>query len=101
MSGKKTIINKYIQKIKSLKKHNNLYFNHDKPQISDAGYDMLKQEIRKLENDYKYLNSLGLTKNLVGSAPLKNKFKKKNHLIPMLSLSNAFKDSDMLDFQKH
>ena len=85
MNNKQKILSKYKKKLKILKKHNNLYFNHDKPQISDADYDMLKQEIGKLENDYKYLKSLGLTKNLVGSEPLKNKFKKKNHLLPMLS----------------
>ena len=100
MNNKQKILSKYKEKLKILKKHNNLYFNHDKPQISDADYDMLKQEIKKLENDYKYINSLALTKNLVGSEPLKNKFKKKNHLLPMLSLSNAFNDDDMLDFQK-
>ena len=86
MKEKSEIIKKYSLKVKTLKKHNNLYFNYDKPQISDANYDLLKQEIRKLENDYIYLKSLGLTKNLVGSAPLKNKFKKANHLLPMLSL---------------
>ena len=100
MIKKSEIIKKYSSKIKTLKKHNNLYFNYDKPQISDADYDLLKQEIKKLENDYKYLESLGLTKNLVGSAPLKNKFEKKNHLLPMLSLSNAFNDGDMVDFLK-
>ena len=100
MNEKKEIIKKYSLKVKTLKKHNNLYFNYDKPQISDANYDLLKQEIRELENDYIYLKSLGLTKNLVGSAPLKNKFKKANHLLPMLSLSNAFNDGDMVDFLK-
>ncbi len=100
MREKSEIIKKYSLKVKTLKKHNNLYFNYDKPQISDANYDLLKQEIIELENDYIYLKSLGLTKNLVGSAPLKNKFKKTNHLLPMLSLSNAFNDGDMADFFK-
>ena len=100
MREKSEIIKKYSLKVKTLKKHNDLYFNYDKPQISDANYDLLKQEIIELENDYIFLKSLGLTKNLVGAAPLKNKFKKTNHLLPMLSLSNAFNDGDMVDFFK-
>ena len=37
--------------------------------------------------------------DLVGSKP-SNKFRKIKHLSPMLSLSNAFKKNDMIDFQK-
>ena len=55
MREKSEIIKKYSLKVKTLKKHNDLYFNYDKPQISDANYDLLKQEIIELENDYIYL----------------------------------------------
>ncbi len=96
---KKVIINNYKIKISNLKEHNNLYFNKDKPKISDADYDILKKEILSLEKKYPYLIKLGLTDNLVGSPPT-NKFKKIKHLVAMLSLSNAFNLSDMKDFLK-
>ena len=96
---KKEIIKKYTEKIKILKKHNNFYFNHDKPIISDSEYDFLKKEIYDLEKNFKYLKNLGLTKNLIGATPL-NRFKKIKHLEPMLSLSNAFDKNGMSDFLK-
>ena len=99
MNDKTNIINKYKQKIDNLKNHNKLYYNNDSPEISDAEYDLLKNEILNLEKKYKYLKKLNLLSNVVG-APISNKFDKIKHLKPMLSLSNAFNKSDMLDFLK-
>ena len=87
----------YKEKINYLKKLNNSYFNNDKPLISDADYDRLKKEIIELERTYNHLGNL--SQEIVGSS-VKNKFKKIKHLIPMLSLSNAFNESDMVDFLK-
>ena len=91
------IINKYKKKISLLKKHNKLYFNNDNPIISDSDYDNLKKEILNLENKYHYLKEMNSTKGVVGTPP-SNKFKKIQHLKPMLSLSNAFDVNDMKDF---
>ena len=44
----------YNKKIKSLKKHNKLYFTNDNPQISDADYDKLKIELLELEKKYPF-----------------------------------------------
>ena len=99
MKEKNDIIKKYSLKVSALKKHNNFYFNLDNPRISDAQYDKLKKEIIDLENKFKFLKQLGITNKLVGSTP-KNKFKKIKHLEPMLSLSNAFDENDMQDFEK-
>ena len=99
MKEKSEIIKRYKNKIENLKKHNNFYFNDDNPKISDAKYDLLKQEISKLEKEFKYLRDLNLMQGIVGSTPT-NKFKKVKHLRPMLSLSNAFSKNDMIDFLK-
>ena len=93
------IIKDFKQKIKILKKNNDLYFNEDKPQITDGEYDKFKKELIHLESQHSFLRDLNLLKSLVG-APLKNKFKKIKHLKPMLSLSNAFNKNDMEDFIK-
>jgi DNA ligase (NAD+) len=99
MKEKNEIIKKYKLKVKNLKIHNNLYYNNDNPEITDAEYDFLKKEIFNLEKKYKYLDNLNLTKKIVGSKPT-SKFKKFKHLRPMLSLANAFNKSDMEDFLK-
>jgi DNA ligase (NAD+) len=99
MNEKNEIIKKYKLKVKNLKIHNNLYYNNDNPEITDAEYDVLKKEILKLEKNYKYLDNLNLTKEIVGSKPT-SKFKKIKHLHPMLSLANAFNKNDMEDFLK-
>ena len=58
MTSKNTLLKKYKQKISEIKKHNNLYFNHDNPKISDKEYDDLKREIIILENKHLFLKKL-------------------------------------------
>ena len=99
MLNKSQIIKEFKKKVNRLKKYNDLYFNQDNPSISDSEYDLLKGELIDLEKKYLFIEKLNLLSNLVGSPP-KNKFKKFSHLKPMLSLSNAFEKSDMLDFMK-
>ena len=96
---KNDLINKYKNLIKTLKKHNNSYFNEDDPKITDAEYDQLKKKILNLENKYSFIKKIKISDKVVGAKPT-NKFKKVKHLLPMLSLSNAFKKEDMEDFLK-
>ena len=93
------ILKQYKEKIRDLLKHNELYFNDDNPKISDSEYDKLKTEILILEKKYSFISKLALSKKIVGSKP-SNKFEKIKHLLPMLSLSNAFEKKDMEDFLK-
>ncbi len=97
MKKEDEIKNYYKKKLDLLKKHNKLYFNEDRPIITDAEYDNLKNEIINLEKNNKFLKKLNFNKNNVGFPP-SNKFKKMKHLKPMLSLSNAFDRGDMKDF---
>ena len=55
MSKKREIVKKYQLKLKELKKHNDLYFNKDNPEISDAEFDKLKKTINNLEKRYLFL----------------------------------------------
>ncbi len=93
------IIKLFNKKIKILKKHNKLYYSNDKPELSDSDYDNIKNEILELIKKYDFLKKSFKEKNIVG-APPSNKFKKIKHLVPMLSLSNAFDKTDMADFLK-
>ncbi len=78
-------------------KHDNLYYNKDRPIISDAKYDELRNLNEKIIKLYpKILDQLGFL-NKIG-APVSNKFKKKAHILPMLSLDNASSREDIEEF---
>ena len=96
---KSKITNIHKKKINELKENNRLYFDKDKPKISDAQYDQLKKEITLLEKKFPYLKKEGSINEIVGFKP-GNKFKKINHLLPMLSLSNVFDKVGMEEFIK-
>ena len=99
MSEKNEIIKEFKTLIYKLKQHNKSYYVDDKPKILDSEYDLLKKKIIKLEENNPFLKKIESVKNIVGAYP-SNKFKKIKHLMPMLSLSNAFNNKDMEDFQK-
>ena len=89
----------YIKKIDELKKYDKAYFEDNNPLISDGDYDNVKQEILDLERKYKYLNHGDSLSHKIGYKP-SDRFRKVNHNIPMLSLSNAFSRDDIVDFIK-
>ena len=99
MSKKNEIIKKFKNLISNLKEHNKFYYVEDSPKILDSEYDLLKKNILKLEEKYPFLKKIEKVKDIVGAKP-SNKFKKIKHLLPMLSLSNAFEEQDMIDFLK-
>ena len=98
MSEKK-IKSEYQKKIKLLQKHNLLYYDKSNPKISDKDYDNLKEEILKLEKQYNFLNDSNSPSKTVGFKPSRN-FKKSTHREKMLSLSNAFDEEDLINFEK-
>ncbi|MDC3076955.1 NAD-dependent DNA ligase LigA [Candidatus Pelagibacter sp.] len=97
--NKDQIKKKYNLKVKELIKHNRLYYDKSKPIITDAKYDDLKKEIIDLEIKYEYLKNINSPKLKVGFEPSKL-FQKFKHKMPMLSLSNAFDENDLLNFEK-
>ncbi|MBU0993070.1 MAG: NAD-dependent DNA ligase LigA [Proteobacteria bacterium] len=93
------IIKRIIQLREALNRHNYRYYALDDPEISDAGYDRMMQELISLETDYPDLKDPGSPTSRVGSAPISS-FDTVDHSIPMLSIENAFNDSDIMDFHK-
>ncbi len=96
---KKKIKKKYNIYINNIKKYNLSYFNNNKPLITDAEYDELKSKILNLEKKFDFLNSKNSPSKSIGYKPSKN-FKKFFHKVPMLSLSNAFSEEDLINFEK-
>ncbi|PPC85447.1 MAG: DNA ligase (NAD(+)) LigA, partial [Hyphomicrobium sp.] len=80
-----------------IRRHDALYYQNDAPEISDADYDALRQQLETLERKFpEFAHSESPTQN-VGAAPV-SAFGKVRHDVPMLSLSNAFADDDVADF---
>ncbi len=83
----------------ALHRHNYRYYVLDDPEISDAEYDRLLQELIRLEEKYPQLKRPDSPTVRVGAPPL-DKFDSVAHSIPMLSLDNGFNDDDILEFDK-
>jgi DNA ligase (NAD+) len=77
--------------------HNRLYYEKDAPEISDADYDALLNELRSLESAHPELVTPDSPTQRVGTA-LSGKFAKVRHAVPMLSLANGFTAEDVADF---
>ncbi|MFL1469537.1 NAD-dependent DNA ligase LigA [Paraclostridium bifermentans] len=79
--------------------HSNKYYNDDAPEISDYEYDNLMKELIKIEEENPRIKRADSPSSRVGGKPL-DKFTQITHKIPMLSLSNAYSDKDLKDFDK-
>jgi DNA ligase (NAD+) len=74
--------------------HNHRYYVLDSPEISDADYDRLMIELRKLEEDNPDLVTPDSPTVRVGAQPV-SAFGIVEHPQPLLSLGNAFSDEDV------
>lgn len=91
-------ITRRVAKLRAaLHHHNYRYYVLDDPEISDAEYDALMQELIRLETDYRQLASPESPTVRVGAPPLA-KFETVKHAVPMLSLENGFNEADILAF---
>ena len=97
--NKKEIKKQYLKKIETINNYNKNYYDKSQPKVDDQLYDNLKNEILVLESKYEFLKSDKSPSINVGFKPSKN-FKKSFHKVPMLSLSNAFTDKDLVNFEK-
>ena len=77
--------------------HNYRYYVLDDPEVPDAEYDRLFRELQALEKKYPALVSSDSPTQRVGAIPLPH-FDEVQHMIPMLSLGNAFDDDEVLAF---
>ncbi len=93
-------IKKRVEKLREeIEYHNYRYYILDQPEISDAQYDRLMRELQKLEEQYPELRSPNSPTQRVGASPLEE-FEIVRHTIPMLSLANAFDETEARDFDK-
>ena len=79
--------------------HNYLYHVLDAPEIPDAEYDRLLQELQSLEHEHPELVTEDSPTQRVGAEPIKA-FGTVKHRIPMLSLENAFSEEALRNFHR-
>ena len=76
---------------------NHRYYVLDDPDLPDAEYDRLLRELEALEGAHPKLRDANSPTARVGSAP-SGRFAPVRHVVPMLSLGNAFSDDEVRDF---
>jgi DNA ligase (NAD+) len=95
-----TAVARKIEKLRNeLRRHEHLYYVLDAPEVSDAEYDALMNELKKLEAAHPDLVTPDSPTQRVGGKPAEG-FKKAQHSRPMLSLDNAYSAEELTDWDR-
>ena len=79
--------------------HNYRYYVLDQPEVADAEYDELLNELRALESRFPELITPDSPTQRIGAAP-SEAFATVDHRLPLLSLANATSDQDLRDWHR-
>ena len=82
-----------------LERANHAYYLLDKPEMSDAEYDRLFRELQALEEKHPELRTPDSPTLRVGGEPA-SAFRKHRHVVPMLSLANAFTEAELSEWEE-
>ncbi len=82
-----------------LRRHEHLYYILDAPEISDAQYDALMNELKSIETAHPDLLTPDSPTQRVGGKPAEG-FKKVSHSRPLLSLDNAYSAEGLADWDR-
>jgi len=82
-----------------LRRHEHLYYVMDAPEVSDAEYDALMNELKRIEAAHPELLTPDSPTQRVGGKPAEG-FKKVSHSRPMLSLDNAYSAEELADWDR-
>jgi DNA ligase (NAD+) len=82
-----------------LRHHEHLYYVMDAPEITDAQYDALINELKRIEAAHPELLTPDSPTQRVGGKPAEG-FKKVRHSRPMLSLDNAYTAEELADWER-
>src|SRR5690348_11854732 len=93
-------IERKIEKLRDeIRRHEHLYYVLDAPEISDAEFDRLMQELKRLEAAHPELVTPDSPTQRVGGKPREG-FVKVQHSRPMLSLDNAFNEQELCNWDR-
>ena len=82
-----------------LRRHEHLYYVLDAPEITDAQYDALMNELKRIEQEHPELLTPDSPTQRVGGKPAEG-FRKVAHSRPMLSLDNAYSAEELADWDR-
>jgi DNA ligase (NAD+) len=82
-----------------IRHHEERYYIHNEPEISDQAFDQLLHELERLETDHPDLVTADSPTQRVAGRPIEG-FDTVEHLAPMLSLDNAYDEADLLAFDE-
>jgi len=83
----------------AIRHHEERYYVHNSPEISDAEFDALLHELEQLEADHPDLVTADSPTQRVAGRPVEG-FPTVEHLVPMLSLDNAYDDGELRAFDE-
>ncbi|MGD0506281.1 MAG: NAD-dependent DNA ligase LigA [Terriglobales bacterium] len=93
-------IEKKIEALREkIRHHEYLYYVLDAPEISDADFDTLMNELKRLEAEHPQLITPDSPTQRVGGKPREG-FVKAKHSSPMLSLDNAYSEEELRDWER-
>jgi DNA ligase (NAD+) len=93
-------IEREIQSLREeIRHHEELYYVHDNPEISDAEYDELLARLQRLEEENPHLATPDSPTHRVGGRPAEG-FDQYTHRRPMLSLDNSYNIDDLRAFDE-
>ena len=93
-------LEKKIEKLRvEIRRHEHLYYVLDAPEISDADFDLMMQELKRLEAAHPELVTPDSPTQRVGGKPREG-FVKVEHSRPMLSLDNAYSEEELRDWDR-
>src|SRR5688572_8825283 len=80
-----------------IRRHEELYYLHDSPEITDAEYDALMRQLSELEAAHPDLKDPTSPTARVGGRPAEG-FATTSHMAPMLSLDNVYDTAELREF---
>jgi DNA ligase (NAD+) len=83
----------------TIRRHEHRYYVLDDPEISDAEFDVLMNELKRLEAEHPTLVTPDSPTQRVGGKPREG-FVKAKHSSPMLSLDNAYSEDELRDWER-
>ncbi len=91
---------KAIKKLtEQIDRHNELYYQKHKTEITDFEFDQLLEQLVKLEKEFPHLKQPASPTQRVGGTITKT-FETVVHQYPMLSLGNTYSEEELIDFDK-